>query len=73
MSTAATQTANEVTKTHRNFRTSPEVEDFYRYVLENNFRQEAHVMLRAVHEVLQKQKKSSRKGSKGKKSKRKLH
>lgn len=73
MSTAATQTSNEVVKNPRNFRASSDVENFYRYIFENNFRQEAQFMLKAIHEILVKEKKAARKAKGRKKAKRKLH
>lgn len=53
----------------RSFKASSDVEDFYRFVHENDFRREAQVMLQAVHDLMSKQ---SKKGKK-KKSRRKLH
>lgn len=51
------------------FKSSEDVENFYRFVHENDFRNEALVMLRAVHKVLGEQ---SKKGKK-KRARRKLH
>jgi len=56
------KTPNENFITLRNFRKSPEVENFYRFVNENDLRREAHLMLGViVSKITQKKKKKSRK------------
>ena len=48
--------------TLRNFRKSPEVENFYRFISENDLRREAQMMLEVItSKIAQKKKKKSRK------------
>ena len=60
MGRTATQAKSEAVKSIRHFKASSEVENFYRYVLENNFRQEAKAMLQAVQEVLIREKEAKK-------------
>ena len=53
--TPAAQT--EAAKNSRNFRTSTEVEKFYRFVNDNNLRREAKVVLKQVVRILSPKKK----------------
>ena len=56
------KTPNENFITLRNFRKSPEVENFYRFVSENDLRREAQMMLEVItSKIAQKKKKKSRK------------
>lgn len=74
MSRTATQAKPEAVKSIRQFKASSDVENFYRYVLENNFRQEAKAMLQAVQEVLVREKKAKKANKKAKRtSKKNLH
>lgn len=57
----------------RTFRASSDVENFYRFVHENNFRREAEFMLKSIRDILVREKKAARKASKAKRAKRKLH
>ena len=45
----------------RGFKSSSDVESFYRFVHENDFRREAKVMLQAVHDLMKKEAKSKKK------------
>tara|TARA_B100001121_G_C18452115_1_gene509045 strand:- start:260 stop:475 length:216 start_codon:yes stop_codon:yes gene_type:complete len=48
--------------TLRNFRKSPEVENFYRFISENDLRREAQMILEVItSKIAQKKKKKSRK------------
>lgn len=74
MSRTATQASTDPVKSIRHFKASSDVENFYRYVLENNFRQEAKAMLQAVQEVLVREKKAKKANKKAKRtSKKNLH
>jgi hypothetical protein len=63
------QAKSEGAKTIRQFKASSDVENFYRYVHENNFRQEAKAMLQAVQEVLVAEKKAKKAKRASKKAK----
>ena len=43
-----TNSAEESGKIVRSFRSSPEVENFYRFIYDNGMRREAHMMLSVV-------------------------
>ncbi|MDD0853888.1 hypothetical protein HBN50_12320 [Halobacteriovorax sp. GB3] len=43
-----TQAAQEAPKTGKNFKSSADVENFYRFVYENNLRREAKMILSAI-------------------------
>lgn len=71
MGRTATQAKSEAVKSIRHFKASTEVENFYRYVLENNFRQEAKAMLQAVQEVLIREKEAKKAKRKAKRTSKK--
>lgn len=52
--TEVTEEANSALKT---LKASSEVENFYRFILENNLRSEAHVLMKTVLDHLQPKKK----------------
>ena len=60
--TAATTTEPEVAKGGRNFRNSPDIENFYRFVHENDLRKEAKAVLELVVAAQKPKKKKRRKG-----------
>ena len=48
----------------RNFRSSADVENFYRFVSENNLRREAKIVLQAIMKLVHESKKKSKRESK---------
>jgi len=68
--TQETETTTESPKTPRNFRTAIDIENFYRFVNDNDLRREAKIMLELIQsKVMQVVKKNK----KDKKSKKNLH
>lgn len=68
--TQETETTTEGPKTPRNFRTAIDIENFYRFVNDNDLRREAKIMLELIQsKVMQVVKKNK----KDKKSKKNLH
>jgi len=57
----------ETPKTPRNFRSAIDIENFYRFVNENDLRREAKIMLELVHSKVMATVKKKRKESKSKK------
>ncbi len=57
----------EAPKTPRNFRTAIDIENFYRFVNENDLRREAKIMLEIIHSKVMATIKKKRKESKSKK------
>ena len=49
----------------RDFRTRPDVENFYRFVCENDLRKESLLILEAVHKAISVKKKSMKKKKNG--------
>ncbi len=68
--TTTTNTTAEAAKTGpKNFRSNPDVENFYRFVNDNGLRREAKIVLEAVAARLKSlNKKKSRRGRKSKKT-----
>jgi hypothetical protein len=70
MSTATNETNNEAqNESHnrnvKNFRSSPDVENFYRFINENNLRREAQKAIEAIYDRIKlAEKKSKRKRKK---------
>lgn len=68
--TTETETTAESPKTPRNFRTAIDIENFYRFVNDNDLRREAKIMLELLQsKVMQ----AVKKNKKDKKSKKNLH
>jgi hypothetical protein len=70
--TTETETAVESPKTPRNFRTAIDIENFYRFVNDNDLRKEAKIMLELIHQKVMGQVKKRRKDSKAQ-AKKNLH
>lgn len=56
-----TQAAQEAPKTGKSFKSSADVENFYRFVYENNLRREAKMVLSAIVSLQKSAKKTKRK------------
>lgn len=56
----------EITKALRNFRSSADIENFYRFVFENDLRREAKMILESICKQINQKKKKSRKRQKRK-------
>jgi hypothetical protein len=65
-----TETAAEGPKTPRNFRTAIDIENFYRFVNDNDLRREAKIMLELLQSKVML---AVKKNKKDKKSKKNLH
>ena len=68
VTTTKTTQPTEGSKGIRGFKNSSDVENFYRFVFENNFRREAHLMLKVVHKML-----NAKTKSKKRRTRKKLH
>ncbi len=70
---AGTNTEQEVAspKTPRNFRTAIDIENFYRFINENDLRREAKIMLELIQQRVQATVKKKKRDSKS--SKKQLH
>lgn len=62
--TAVTTENTEAAKTGKNFRNSPDIENFYRFVHENDLRREAKAALELINTVLNPKKKRKRRSKK---------
>lgn len=72
--TTATNAGPEVVRTLRNFRSSADVENFYRFVNDNSLRREAKQILETIYARLTKDVKKTKSKKKRKKaSKKTLH
>ena len=68
MTTETEQIAIENPKTPRNFRTAIDIENFYRFVNENDLRKEAKIMLELIQSKVMGQVKKKKKEAKAKKN-----
>lgn len=68
MTTENEQIVTENPKTPRNFRTAIDIENFYRFVNENDLRKEAKIMLEIIHSKVMGQVKKKKKEAKAKKN-----
>ena len=68
---AITETITEAPQSVRTYKHSADIENFYRFVYENNLRREAHLSLSTIHSAMTKKKKGRRK--KSAKAKKNLH
>jgi len=71
MTTENETIATEAPKTPRNFRSAIDIENFYRFVNENDLRKEAKIMLELIHNKVMGQVKKKKKEDK--KAKKNLH
>jgi hypothetical protein len=71
MSLENTETVVESPKTPRNFRTAIDIENFYRFVNENDLRKEAKTMLELIQQKVMQTVKKKKKDSKA--NKKNLH
>lgn len=75
--TTVVETTNEAVvenpKTPRNFRTAIDIENFYRFVNDNDLRKEAKIMLEIIHNKVMGQVKKKRKENKAANKKNNLH
>ncbi len=65
--TAETEQVIENPKTPRNFRSAIDIENFYRFVSENDLRKEAKIMLETIHQKVMAQAKKKKKEAKNSK------
>jgi hypothetical protein len=72
MSTIETETVTESPKTPRNFRTAIDIENFYRFVNDNDLRKEAKLMLEMIQAKVMASVKKKKKEAKAA-SKKNLH
>lgn len=72
MTIETTEQIVENPKTPRNFRTAIDIENFYRFVNENDLRKEAKIMLELIHSKVMGQVKKKRKEN-NKAAKKNLH
>ena len=69
-----TEVVTESPKTPRNFRTAIDIENFYRFISDNDLRKEAKTMLEVIqHRVYATVKKKKKESKSAKKSKKNMH
>lgn len=73
MSTIETEAAVESPKTPRNFRTAIDIENFYRFVNDNDLRREAKIMLEIIQSKVMVAVKKKKKETKAQNKKNNLH
>lgn len=64
MENATVETQTEPKANIRTFKSSPEVENFYRFVSENNLRREALMIVESVHKAITLKEKAAKKAKK---------
>jgi len=73
MSIITTETTTEAPKTPRNFRTAIDIENFYRFVNDNDLRKEAKIMLDMIQAKVMASVKKKKKEAKAQNKKNNLH